>query len=59
MKDLESDKLVIRKSYNEIPPKVEYSLSEDGKGLVSVIKHINEWGAEYMSKRIRENMEQS
>jgi DNA-binding HxlR family transcriptional regulator len=55
LKDLESDKLVIRKSYNEIPPRVEYSLSEEGRNLLSVINHIYEWGVDYMSKQISEN----
>ena len=52
LKDLEADKLVVRKSYNEIPPRVEYSLSEEGRNFVSVIYRIREWGADYMSKQI-------
>ena len=54
LKDLESDKLVIRKSYNEIPPRVEYSLSEEGRNFMNIIDHINDWGAEYLAKRLSE-----
>ncbi len=52
LKDLESDKLVNRKSFNEIPPRVEYSLTEEGKDFVKVIRTINSWGADYLQKRI-------
>jgi DNA-binding HxlR family transcriptional regulator len=52
LKDLESDNLVIRESYNEIPPRVEYSLTEEGRKLIDVINHANEWGADYMMKQM-------
>lgn len=51
LKDLEADKLVIRKSYNEIPPRVEYSLTESGRSFINVINNINEWGTDYISKQ--------
>ena len=55
LKDLESDKLIIRKSYNEIPPRVEYSLSDEGKSFLSVIDRMRDWGFDYMSKQIGDN----
>lgn len=48
LKSLEADMLVIRKSYNQIPPKVEYSLSDTGKNFISVLNHMNDWGTSYM-----------
>ena len=54
LKDLESDKLIIRKSYNEIPPRVEYSLTEDGRNFIKVIHFINAWGAEYGARQQNE-----
>jgi DNA-binding HxlR family transcriptional regulator len=54
LKDLESDKLVIRKSYNEVPPRVEYSLSEEGRNFITVIHSINEWGANYIAMQSKE-----
>ncbi len=45
LKELEGEKLVLRKSYNQIPPKVEYSLTEKGETLIPIIKLMSEWGA--------------
>lgn len=37
--ELEADRLIIRKEYPQIPPKVEYSLSDRGKSLMKVLDH--------------------
>lgn len=37
LKELEADRLIIRKEYPQIPPKVEYRLSERGKSLMTVL----------------------
>ena len=44
LRELESDGLVFRKVYAQVPPKVEYSLTERGKSLGPVLKAINRWG---------------
>ena len=44
LKELEADDLVIRKEYPQIPPKVEYSLSERGRCLMTVLDRLCEWG---------------
>ena len=44
LKELEADDLVIRKEYPQIPPKVEYSLSERGQSLITVLDRLCEWG---------------
>jgi DNA-binding HxlR family transcriptional regulator len=41
---MEEHGLVIRKDYQEIPPRVEYSLSVLGKSLESVLEAMHEWG---------------
>ncbi len=46
LKELEADGLIHRKQYNEIPPRVEYSLSDLGKSLSSVIRELEIWGNE-------------
>ncbi|PYG84315.1 HxlR family transcriptional regulator [Ruminiclostridium sufflavum DSM 19573] len=46
LKELERDGLVSRYQYNEMPPRVEYSLSEDGKKLFSIFDEIAKWGVE-------------
>lgn len=44
LKELEADKLIIRKEFPQVPPKVEYSLSEKGLSLSDVMKDICDWG---------------
>lgn len=48
LKQLEEEGLIIRKEYMQIPPKVEYSLSEMGKEFKSVLESIEEWGIKYI-----------
>ena len=44
LKELEADKLVHREEYPQIPPKVEYSLTERGKSLMPILDGMCEWG---------------
>lgn len=44
LKELEADGLVHRKEYPQIPPKVEYSLTERGKSLFPILDQMCEWG---------------
>lgn len=44
LRALEEDKLVIRKVYAEVPPRVEYTLSELGESLRPVIDILKAWG---------------
>ncbi len=44
LKELEQDGLVLRKEYPQIPPKVEYRLSECGKSLMPILDGMCEWG---------------
>jgi DNA-binding HxlR family transcriptional regulator len=46
LKELESDGLIVREQYKEIPPRVEYSLTELGKSLSSVFRELEIWGTE-------------
>ena len=46
LKELEEDRLIIRKEYPQIPPKVEYSLSEQGRSLMKVLDQLCVWGEE-------------
>ena len=44
LKELESDRLIIRREYPQIPPKVEYSLRDRGKSLMAVLDQLCIWG---------------
>ncbi|ULJ59533.1 winged helix-turn-helix transcriptional regulator [Wielerella bovis] len=44
LKELENDGLVIRTEYPQIPPKVEYSLSDKGLSLIPILDALCEWG---------------
>ena len=46
LKDLEADGLINRKEYPQIPPKVEYSLTERGKSLIPILDQMCAWGDE-------------
>ena len=46
LKELKEDCLVLRHQYNEIPPRVEYELSELGQKLTVVLNYLGEWGNE-------------
>ena len=44
LEELEADQLVHREEYPQIPPKVEYSLTERGKSLIPILDGMCEWG---------------
>ena len=44
LKGLETDRLIIRTEYPQIPPKVEYSLSDRGRSLMEVLDQLCVWG---------------
>ncbi|HIV25392.1 MAG TPA: winged helix-turn-helix transcriptional regulator [Candidatus Scatomonas pullistercoris] len=44
LKELERDQLIHREEYPQIPPKVEYSLTERGKTLIPILDAMCEWG---------------
>jgi DNA-binding HxlR family transcriptional regulator len=46
LKELEAEKLIHRKAYSQIPPKVEYSLTEKGKTLLPILDLMFKWGEE-------------
>ena len=44
LKELETDELVHKKEYPQIPPKVEYTLTERGRSLMAVLDQLCIWG---------------
>lgn len=51
LKELESDDLIIRKEYHQVPPKVEYRLSAKGLSLMPVLSAICTWGKENLPNK--------
>jgi len=51
LRALEADDLVARKVYAEVPPRVEYSLSETGKRLKPVIDALKAWGEDHRARQ--------
>ena len=47
LRALESDGLIIREVFAEVPPRVEYSLSPLGKSLKPILDAMYEWGTDY------------
>jgi len=47
LRELEKSGVVNRKVYEVIPPKVEYSLTEEGNKLIPVMKLMSDWGEKF------------
>ncbi len=50
LRDLELDGVVHREIYKEVPPRVEYSLTEFGVSLGPIIVQMLDWGEQYMEQ---------
>ena len=48
LKKLEDNKIVKKKIYQEVPPKVEYSLTPEGEKLIPILDAMQEWGQGYL-----------
>ena len=58
LKDLIADGMVDRKSYDEIPPRVEYSLTEKGGSVVPILQSICQWSDIYYKEDTEKQMAQ-
>lgn len=55
LRELEEDGLIYRIIYPEVPPKVEYLLTDYGKTTKTMIEEIVKWGNDHLDKTIRSN----
>ncbi|WP_223068132.1 winged helix-turn-helix transcriptional regulator [Paenibacillus caui] len=53
LRELEADGIVKRTVHEQVPPKVEYSLTAFGETLIPIITAMREWGETYASKEAR------
>jgi DNA-binding HxlR family transcriptional regulator len=44
LKEMENEQLVYRQEYHQIPPKVEYSLTEKGRTIIPILNSMANWG---------------
>ena len=51
LRSMEADGIVIRKAFPEVPPRVEYSLTELGESMRPIIKAMENWGTAYKEQR--------
>lgn len=51
LRDLENNKLLTRKIYPQVPPMVEYSLTELGENLMPILEEMDKWGKNYINLR--------
>ncbi|MEO7216146.1 helix-turn-helix domain-containing protein [Mucilaginibacter sp.] len=49
LRELEEDKIVARKVYPEVPPRVEYAFTDLGKELASIFYALEKWGAHFLT----------
>lgn len=48
LRELEEDGIVIRRAYAEVPPRVEYRLTDSGHALDAFVRALDAWGDEYI-----------
>lgn len=51
LKELEQDGILLKTSFNELPPRVEYSLTPLGEQLVEVLWSLNAWGEQLLKEK--------
>jgi len=55
LRELERDKIIERKVFHQVPPKVEYSLSKYGKSLKPVLELMANWGTTHRAKNSKKS----
>lgn len=51
LRELVDDGMIERTVYPEVPPRVDYNLTDDGRSVFPVLVVLNEWGNEYQKRR--------
>lgn len=53
LRSMESDGIIVRTAYPEVPPRVEYSLSELGESMRPILSSMEQWGKNYMESFVQ------
>lgn len=57
LRDLEEEDIIERKVYAQVPPKVEYSISEYGRSLEPILVSMHEWGLNHQKHKMQKHVE--
>ncbi|QHT58585.1 helix-turn-helix transcriptional regulator [Paenibacillus lycopersici] len=52
LRELERDHMIHRQVYQEVPPKVEYSLTDGGRNFIPILEKMGEWGKKYATGKM-------
>lgn len=52
LRELEDEDIIKREVYAQVPPKVEYSMTEYGRSLEPVLEAMHEWGAKHTERKV-------
>ena len=53
LRELERDGMIDRKVFRQVPPRVDYSLTKEGKSVVPILEDLCEWGKRRMTKKTK------
>jgi DNA-binding HxlR family transcriptional regulator len=53
LRELERDGMIDRKVFRQVPPRVDYSLTKEGKSIVPILEDLWEWGKRRMTKKTK------
>ncbi|WP_411081750.1 winged helix-turn-helix transcriptional regulator [Streptomyces sp. cmx-18-6] len=57
LRELQADGIVHREDYDEVPPRVEYSLTEHGHRLYDLLERLSVWGRDHLTARAEAEMD--
>lgn len=57
LRDLEEDGLIVRTVYRQVPPKVEYELSDLGRSAAPLLAELTRWGSRYRTQAVSDRAE--
>jgi DNA-binding HxlR family transcriptional regulator len=59
LRELEEEDIVERKVYAQVPPKVEYSITEYGRNLQPILENMHEWGLNHQKHKLQKKVEKA
>jgi DNA-binding HxlR family transcriptional regulator len=59
LRELEEEDIIERKVYPQVPPKVEYSITEYGRSLESILVNMHEWGLNHQNHKMQKKIEKA